>query len=392
MPEGADTERILGILEDLKQHLASGSPNISEADTKANFIDPMVSALGYNGLAEVQREFYVTETKDRLDYVLKVDGQKRMAIEAKSLGHDLTDADAGQLVQYCSVVGIEWAVVTNARQWWLYHQFAQVPLQEKLVFTLDLVAWNTPAEFQALMALLTLVSKTAFLHSDGPGAWQRAQRLDELLRDALTSPKTPEVAYLQSRVKDQGLAVTVEDVAAWAKAKLLGQTSAPAPVLYPPIGTEAPIGSSKLGEPRYWMVPASSKAGETAVQSLHHWLDKGMWGFYESTPSRSALDVGDRVAFYATGVGVVGHALVAAKAMTLLPANEWPEPHAQTKQVYKLALAEVTWLKQPLAITAVVRGSLEAFKGKNPSSNWAWLVQTTRRLTRDDFQRLIGRD
>src|SRR5216683_1589853 len=109
MLEGADTERILGILEDLKKHLASGSPNISEAD-------------------------------------------------------------AGQLVQYCSVVGIEWAVVTNARQWWLYHQFAQVRLQEKLVFTLDLVAWNTPAEFQALTALLTLVSKTAFLHSDGPGA------------------------------------------------------------------------------------------------------------------------------------------------------------------------------------------------------------------------------
>src|SRR5260370_31697620 len=127
----------------------------------------MVTALGYKGLADVEREFYIPETKDRVDYVLKVDGQKRVAIEAKSVKHELTDGDAGQLVQYCSVVGIELAVVTNGPHWWLYHQFAQLPLHEKLVFTIDLVAWNTTAAFHALADQMTLLSNSAAVLSHG---------------------------------------------------------------------------------------------------------------------------------------------------------------------------------------------------------------------------------
>lgn len=115
-----------------------------------------------------------------------------------------------------------------------------------------------------------------------------------------------------------------------------------------------------------------------------------MCGFYESTPSRTAIEPGDFVAFYATGNGVVAYARVAAKAATLLANEEWPEPQAPTKQVYKLPLIDVIWLAKPLAVTHQVRATLEAFKGKNPDSNWAWLVQTTRRLTSGDFKRLTG--
>src|SRR5260370_34691581 len=101
----------------------------------------MVTALGYKGLADVEREFYIPETKDRGDYVLKEDGQKRVGIEAKSVKHELTDGDAGQLVQYCRVVGIEWAVVSKGPMWWVYQQCVQLPLEALVVQLIDVDGW-----------------------------------------------------------------------------------------------------------------------------------------------------------------------------------------------------------------------------------------------------------
>lgn len=117
-----------------------------------------------------------------------------------------------------------------------------------------------------------------------------------------------------------------------------------------------------------------------------------MWGFYESTTARLALEPGDFVAFYAAGQGVAAHARVGAKAVTLLQPHDWPEPHPQGKRVYRLPLTDVMWLEKPLVITEAVRAQLEAFRGKRPNGNWAWLVQTTRRLTRGDFKLLTGQE
>lgn len=102
-------------LESVRQVLADGNAaSISEADTRAYFIDPLVFALGYSAYGEVQREVYIKDTKDFIDYALRVDGSQRIAVEAKRLGHNLNEGDAGQLIQYCAILGIEWAVLTNA--------------------------------------------------------------------------------------------------------------------------------------------------------------------------------------------------------------------------------------------------------------------------------------
>src|SRR5260370_27146889 len=188
------------------------------------------------------------------------------------------------------------------------------------------------------------------------------------------------------------MVVTAEDVAAWVKAKLLDQTPVTAPRPHPMTKAYStkPADGYKVVKPRFWVVPASSHRDVTATESLHYWLDRGMWGFYESTPLRTALDPGDSVAFYATGTGVVAHARVAAKAMTLVQPSEWPEPNPQTKQVYKLPLVNVTWLEKPVEITQTVRAGLEAFQGKSRTSSWSWLVQTTRLLAEGDFLQLIG--
>jgi len=383
--KSASALEVRSVLESVKEQLASGG-KLSEADTRAHFIDPLIRALGYRGIADVEREVYLKDTKEFLDYVLKIDGQPRIAVEAKPIGKSVSDGDAAQVIQYCSILGIEWAVVTNAREWRLYHQFAQSDLAGKLLFNLDLAGWTSANEFEALFDQLWLVSQEAFEGSDGPKGWLLAQRLDATLRDALTYPSSVEVKYLRRRLAEQSIDVTPEDVATWFKGKLLDAVP-PSPA--PPVQTPpAPGAAGKAAEASYWMVPASGHAGVTAEQSVKAWLGHDMWGFWESTPGRKSIRAGDGIAFYATGKGVVAYAVITAEPNLLIQPSEWPEPVPQTKPVYKVPLRQVTWLKSPNKVDAAARSELDAFQGRDPNGNWSWLVQTTRRLSEADFRRL----
>lgn len=373
------------LLESVKSQLASG-PKLSEADTRANFIDPLLRALGYKGISEIVREVYAKDTKEYLDYVLKVDGQPRIAVEAKAIGKTITETDAAQVIQYCSILGIEWAVVTNAREWRLYHQFAQSDLAGKLLFNLDLTGWTSASEYEAVFDQLWLVSRDAFEGSDGPKAWLRAQRLDAALRDTLTNPASVETKYLRKRLLDQAIDATPEDIATWFKGKLLEAAPLPSPGQPPPA---IPLGGDPATAiPSHWMVPASGHAGISAEESLKAWLGKDMWGFWESTPGRKSIREGDWIAFYAAGKGVLAFAQVAGDPNLLIQPAEWPEPVPQDKPVYKLPLLGVTWLAAANKIDAQTRSQLDAFRGREENRNWSWLVQTTRRLSSADFKRL----
>lgn len=163
----------------------------------------------------MQREVY-TSAKEFLDYVLMVDGERRIAVEAKQLSHKLTEQDAAQVIQYGAVPGIEWAVLTNGRELRLYHQYAHGPVSDKLLFRLDLVGRGSEAERDALVDQMWLLSKDAFTGRDGPMAWLRAQRLDAALRVALTDSDSVEVKYLRKRLADLSIVdAATAKVAGW---------------------------------------------------------------------------------------------------------------------------------------------------------------------------------
>lgn len=258
-------------LESLRDVVSGGAlTTVSEADTRAHFIDPLLAALGYRAFADIQREVY-TVAKEFLDYVLVIDGQPRLAVEAKRLSHRLTEQDAAQVIQYCSVLGIEWAVLTNGRELRLYHQYAHGPLSDKLLFSLDLVGWSTDAEFAALFEQVWLLSKEAFAGQDGPMGWLRAQRIDAALRDALTNPASAEVEYLREKLTDIKIEATVAQVAGWFKARL--REPAPIPGPDPQLVVDRPLSLESRREDgarldtatqeSYWMVPAAGRLART---------------------------------------------------------------------------------------------------------------------------------
>ena len=211
------------VLQSAKDHVAQpGRPKLSEADTRAHFVDPLLRALGYHLIGDIQHEVYVETAKQYLDYQLVVDALPRVAVEAKAFDVGLNDAHGAQVVQYCSVLGIEWAVVTNAREWRLYHGFAKGPLAEKLLAAVDLLAWETDAAYDAVFEQLWLVSKEAFQTSGGPSAWLVAKQLDGVLRKSLVDASSPEIKYIRKRLADQAITATPDQLATWFKMHLDG--------------------------------------------------------------------------------------------------------------------------------------------------------------------------
>lgn len=114
------------------------SLRLSEADTRAYLVDPLLRILGYEGVGDLRREVSVQATKEAVDYLLMVDGQPRVIVEAKALRNNLTDQHAAQCVQYATILGVRWCLVTNGLRWAVFDAQGKGPLADKRVAEVSL--------------------------------------------------------------------------------------------------------------------------------------------------------------------------------------------------------------------------------------------------------------
>lgn len=375
-------------LTKVKQFLAQEKPpKLSEADTKAVFIERYITALGYEGLEDVVREYYVKNSQEFIDYVLRAGGEPVLAIEAKPLQTDLTDKHAAQLIQYGAVEGLEWCALTNARALWLFNTYLKGDQQQKLVVKLDLLGFNTDDEFDAIFDQLWLLSKASLSSPTAINSWMEQRRLDQGLRALLLNPHSSAVqALVADLAKTAGVHASPESVVQWVRGQLVPNISVvPTPVEAAPVYQPKPPAPD--AGPRYWLMPCGrAQDGAKPVEQLHRWLNAGFWGFYKTTRYRQQLQAGDYVCFYVGKPGVVATARIAGPADALVSAVEWPEPTPLDHEVYKVPLRDIVWLPAPRPIDKDVRAKFDAFQGKSLDANSGWLVQTTYGLTAHDFE------
>ena len=213
-------------LSELKTFLAQESvPRLSEADTKAYFIEPILAALGWVGIGVVRREYYVRNSQEFIDYVLfdpdSHGSQVRpvLAIEAKALQTELTEKNAAQLIQYCAVEGIEWAALTNARELQLFNTFLRPDLAAKRVMRLDLLAFNSDEEFEVLFEQLWQLSRES-IKSPSIRDWLHQVRLDKAVRDAVLNPSSPVVKLLEQELAAADIRTSPQELVQWFRTHL----------------------------------------------------------------------------------------------------------------------------------------------------------------------------
>lgn len=143
-----------------------------------------------------------------------------------------------------------------------------------------------------------------------------------------------------------------------------------------------------IKERQYWITPVRGDDVQTAEECIKTLVaDSGIYAFGERTPGRKYIKPGDYICFYACGKGVVAHAEVASH-----PENK-PHPKVRHPEKYSwtFRLKNVkVYLDNPIAINASLRSKLKAFSAHDPQAPWAWFVQATRRVSKEDFMLLTG--
>lgn len=255
-------------LSQVKSFLAQESPpRLSESDTKANFIEPIITALGWEGIGVVTREYYVRNSQEFIDYVMRgPEGRLLLAIEAKPLRTDLSDKHAAQLIQYCAVEGIEWAALTNGRELQFFNTFLKPDLAAKRVLQLDLLAYNTDEEFDALFGQIWQLSRESMTKPKGIRTWLNQLRLDTALRSVLLDPSSSTNRYLRRILSDQDISANSQEVAQW----FLTHLSPPITVLPPgrQRQDEKPETGSPVSEKPRGAVPQSVSLGDLVDSGL----------------------------------------------------------------------------------------------------------------------------
>ena len=173
---------------------------LSEYDTRAEFIDKYLEALGYTELGDIQRGSPV-ESGNYPDYVLVVNGQAAISIEAKKLGAQLGSKEAGQVVAYCSNLGVRWGAVTDGRYFKLYDApMLGVSPEERLVLSVDLADYKDREDFEArIYPELELIAKTEL--ESGAGLERRVATA-EAVRELLTASGSKTLKALRKELDE----------------------------------------------------------------------------------------------------------------------------------------------------------------------------------------------
>jgi len=110
--------------------------DVSEADTVTLVKDVLSEVLGFDKYSELTSEHAIRGTF--CDIAIMVDAKIWCLIEVKAIGTELEDRHVKQVVDYASNKGVEWCVLTNGREWRLYHVIFAKPIDKRLILAVDL--------------------------------------------------------------------------------------------------------------------------------------------------------------------------------------------------------------------------------------------------------------
>jgi predicted type IV restriction endonuclease len=123
--------RILKIMGDVRDR----PEGLNEADTKAAFIDPILSVLGWElrDPFSASQQYRHKPQDNPVDYALFILRAPVLFVEAKALNRDLSDYKwIFQTLAYANAAGVEWCVLTNGDEYRTYDTFAKAEAEKKV--------------------------------------------------------------------------------------------------------------------------------------------------------------------------------------------------------------------------------------------------------------------
>ncbi len=138
-----------------KKYLHGNLTELDESGTRLMINSFLTDVLGFTPIEEVKTEYMIRGTY--ADYVIQTKGTQNFLVEVKALSLNLSDKHLRQAINYGANEGIEWALLTNGRNFELYKILFNKPIESRLIFSID---------FSDLAQLKSGIEVLQFLHRD----------------------------------------------------------------------------------------------------------------------------------------------------------------------------------------------------------------------------------
>jgi len=146
-----------GLKKLIKPTLMLKEKDAAEADTRHLVTDLLVDVLGYDKYENLTAEFAVKG--DFADYGVRIEKQLEAFIEVKRISQKLSPTHLRQVESYALKEGVQWAILTNAQVWQVYHVTPVKGQQSEVTLIFEVDILDETLKPSAKSDLLFLISK-----------------------------------------------------------------------------------------------------------------------------------------------------------------------------------------------------------------------------------------
>lgn len=156
-----------------KEFLDGGRKELDESGTRIMINRFLSDVLGYKQLEEIKTEYMIKGTY--ADYVIQVNKTRHFLVEVKALSFQLSEKHLRQTVNYGANEGIEYALLTNGRNFEFYKIIFAQPISSHLIFALDL---SDAASLKTAVANLQHLHKESVIKNSFKPLWNKCEATD----------------------------------------------------------------------------------------------------------------------------------------------------------------------------------------------------------------------
>ncbi|TWI78010.1 type I restriction and modification enzyme subunit R-like protein [Lacibacter cauensis] len=156
-----------------KDYLEGGRKELDESGTRIMINRFLSDVLGYKQLEEIKTEYMIKGTY--ADYVIQVNKTRHFLVEVKALSFQLSEKHLRQTVNYGANEGIEYALLTNGRNFEFYKIIFAQPISSHLIFALDL---SDAASIKTAVGNLQHLHKESVVKNSFKPLWNKCEATD----------------------------------------------------------------------------------------------------------------------------------------------------------------------------------------------------------------------
>ena len=164
-----DIKKIEELTQNLFQSWKTDADRLSEQDTKTNYIEPVLTCLGWDPVDNLARGEANSDSDNKPDYVLHANNVNYLVVEAKALQHRLDLKDAERAQENALHANANWCLVTKGYFYKVYNRNWDIEPKERLFFKTSLT--EDIENFSRFLYKIDLISKQSMAEGkiDLPG-------------------------------------------------------------------------------------------------------------------------------------------------------------------------------------------------------------------------------